>query len=89
MKTFISVSGVETHRFSRQPFSGKAVKLFVLLHPKLCLQGFDWCTEIKLYNKSPQGFCVHGILQARILELNLGLLHYRQVLYHLSHQESQ
>ena len=46
---------------------------------------------------------VHGILQARILEsvaipflqgiflnqgLNLGLLHCRQILYHLGHQES-
>ena len=47
------------------------------------------------------GFSVHGILQARILEwvvipfsrgfptegLNTGLLHCRQILYHLSHQE--
>ena len=47
------------------------------------------------------GSSVHGILQARILEwvaysllqgifltqvLNLGLLHCRQILYHLSHQ---
>ena len=47
--------------------------------------------------------CVHGTLQARILEwvtipssrgffliqgLNLSLLHYRQILYHLSHQGS-
>ena len=51
---------------------------------------------------SPPGSSVHGILQARILELvavlfssgsfqsrsNLGLLHYRQVLYQLSHQGS-
>ena len=49
------------------------------------------------------GSSVHGVLQARILEwvaipfsskvfptqgLNLGLLHYRQILYHLSHQGS-
>ena len=46
------------------------------------------------------GSSVHGILQARILEwtaistgdlpdqgLNLGLLHYRQILYHLSYRE--
>ena len=46
---------------------------------------------------SPQGSSVHGILRARILEWiailfskgsNPGLLHYRQILYHLSHQES-
>ena len=50
---------------------------------------------------SPPGFSVHGISQARILEWvaipspgdppnqgsNLGLLHYRQILY-LSHQGS-
>ena len=46
---------------------------------------------------SPPGSSVHGILQARILEWvampffprelpDLGLLHYRQILYHLSHQ---
>ena len=44
------------------------------------------------------GSTVHGILQARILEwvaipfptqgLNPGLLHCRQILYHLSHQRS-
>ena len=50
---------------------------------------------------SPPGSCVHGTLQARILEWvaislgifltqesNLGLLHCRQILYHLSHQGS-
>ena len=35
------------------------------------------------------GSPVHGILQARKLVLiqgsNLGILHYRQILYHLSH----
>ena len=50
------------------------------------------------------GSSVHGILQARILEwvvipfsrgifptqgLKLGLLHCREILYHMSHQESQ
>ena len=53
------------------------------------------------YNSLP-GSSVHRILQARILEgchaflqgifptqgLNPGLLHYRQILYCLSHQES-
>ena len=34
------------------------------------------------------GSSVHGILQARILGLNSGLLHYRQTFYLLSHQES-
>ena len=51
---------------------------------------------------SPPGSSVHGILQARILEwvaipfsrgssrlgLNWGLLHCRQILYHLSHRGS-
>ena len=50
---------------------------------------------------NPPGFSVHGNLQARILEWvaipfsrgsswpgNLGLLHCRQILYHLSHQGS-
>ena len=51
---------------------------------------------------SPPGSSVHGILQARILEwvaipfsgifltqgLNLSFLHYRQILYHLSHRGS-
>ena len=52
---------------------------------------------------SPPGSLVHGIFQARVLEwvaiscsrgffptqgLNLGLLHCRQILYHLRHQES-
>ena len=56
-------------------------------------------------NCSLPGSSVHGILQARILEwlvshsllqgifptqgLNLGLLHCRWILYHLSHQESR
>ena len=43
---------------------------------------------------SPPGSSVHGILQARILEWvafliqgsNLGLLHWGQIFYHLSHQ---
>ena len=47
---------------------------------------------------SPPGFSVHGILQARVLEwvaisfsqgLNLGLLHCRQIFYHLSQQGRQ
>ena len=52
---------------------------------------------------SPTGSSVHGILQARILKWvampfsrgifqiqgsNRGLLHYKQILYHLSHQGS-
>ena len=54
-----------------------------------------------VYTSITKGCSVHGILQARILEwvaipfsrgifptqvLNLGLLHCRQILYHLSHQ---
>ena len=43
-------------------------------------------------NCSLQHSSVHGILQARILQAtqgsNLGLLHCRQVLYHLSHEGS-
>ena len=48
-------------------------------------------------NFSPSGSSVHGILQARILEWvairfsrgsNPGLLHCREILYHLSHQGS-
>ena len=51
---------------------------------------------------SPSGPIVHEILQARILEWvlpspgifqtqgwNLSLLHCKQILYHLSHQESK
>ena len=52
--------------------------------------------------RSPPGSSVHEILQARILEwvanpspgvfptqgLNPGLLHHRQILYHLSHREA-
>ena len=56
-----------------------------------------------LMDCSPPGFSLYGILQARILEwvaipssrgifpiqgLNLGLLHCRQILYHVSHQGS-
>ena len=48
---------------------------------------------------SPPDSSIHGILQARILQwvaipffstqgLNPGLLYYRQILYHLSHQGS-
>ena len=54
-------------------------------------------------NPNPPGSCVHGLLQARILEwvavpfsrassplrLNPGLLHCRQILYHLNHREAQ
>ena len=51
---------------------------------------------------SPPGSSIHGILQARILEwvtisssrgifltqgVNLGLMDYRQILYHLSHYQ--
>ena len=57
-----------------------------------------------LLDCSPPGSSVHGILQLRILEWvaisllqgifliqisNPGLLHYRQILYHLSHREGQ
>ena len=57
----------------------------------------------RVFSFSPPGSSVHGIIQARILEyvvisfsrgssrpryLNLGLLHFRQFLYQLSHQES-
>ena len=51
---------------------------------------------------SPPGSSIHGIFQAKILEWvttsqeifltqgsNLGLLHCRQILYHLSHEGSQ
>ena len=64
------------------------------LRPTLC----DLCIHC-----SPPGSSVHGVLQARILEWvaipasqgifltqgsNPGLLHYKQILYHLSYQES-
>ena len=67
--------------------------LVAQLGPPLC----------ELMDCSPTGSSVHGILQARILEWiaipfsrgcfwtqgsNLGLLHCRQILYHLSHQQS-
>ena len=43
---------------------------------------------------SPSGSSAHEILQARVLEYfltqasNLGFLHCRQILYHLSHQRT-
>ena len=56
-------------------------------------------TLCDLPDYSLPGSSVHGILQARILEwvampfptqrLNLGLLHCRWILYHLSHQGSR
>ena len=62
-----------------------------------------WPTLCDPMGCSPPGSSVHGILQVRMLEwvaipfsrgifliqgLNLGLLHCRQILYHLSHQGS-
>ena len=59
------------------------------------------CLTLQLMDCSPPGSSVHGILQARILEcvpipfsggssqprdLYLGVLHCRQILYHLSPQ---
>ena len=53
--------------------------------------------SLRPMNYKPPGSSTHGILQARILLLqeifliqgsNLGLPHCRQILYHLSHQES-
>ena len=58
-------------------------------------------TQLYLTLYDPMDYTVHGTLQVRILgyvatpfsrgifltqELNWGLLHYRQILYHLSHQ---
>ena len=66
----------------------------------LCLFTQTLCDPI---DYSPPSSSVHGILQARILEWvaisssrgifptqgsNPGLLHCRQILYHLSHQET-
>ena len=72
-----------------------------LLFPVLCTHSQQFCVCVYEYlsyvrlcdpaDCSPPGSSVHGILQARILEwvtisCSLGLLHYRQFLYHLSHQ---
>ena len=61
------------------------------------------CLTLRPMDCSPPGSCVHEISQARILERvailfsrgysltqgsNLGPLHCRQILYHLSHQGS-
>ena len=63
----------------------------------------QWCPALcDPMDCSQAGSSVHGILQARVLEwvaipspriflthgLNLHLLHWRQILYHLSHQGS-
>ena len=68
-----------------------------------CLVAQSCLTPCDPVDCSPPGSSGHGILQARILEwvaislssgifptqeLNLGLLHCRQILYHLSHQGS-
>ena len=74
--------------------TGMKVKMLVTqLCPTLC----------DPMDSSPPGSSVHGILQARILEwlaisllqgifptqgLNLGLLHCREILYHLSQSQS-
>ena len=67
---------------------------FIYTNELVALLHLTLCNPMDL---SPPGSSVHGILQARILEWvvipfsresNLGLLHYRQILYCLSHQGS-
>ena len=73
-----------------QAFSDCVLGTSVLV-TQLCLTLYD------PMDCSPPDSSVHGILQARILQWgaipfsqrsNLGLLHCRQILYHLSHQGS-
>ena len=73
-----------------------------LLLPCMCVLVTQSCLTLhELMGYSPPGSSVHGIFQARIPEWvaipfsrgssrprNLGLLHCRQILYHLSHQGS-
>ena len=81
---------------------GAQVKNFCTVRA-VCLIVQSCQTLCKPMDCSPLGSSVHGILQARILEntvhfllkeifptqgSNLGLLHYRQILYHLSYQGS-
>ena len=63
----------------------------------ICVSHSVLSDSLQRYRLAQPGFSVHGILQARILEWvafpfpiqesNLGLLHCRQILYCLSHQE--
>ena len=74
------------------------METFILILYENVLISLNFCDHM---DYSPPGSPVHGILQARILEwvampspqgtsltqgLNLGLLHCRQILYHLSRQ---
>ena len=83
----------EGARWTTMSLSSPKVKVKVLV-PQLCP------TLLDLMHCSPPGSSVHGILQSRILEWvaisffrgifptqesNLGLLHCRQIPYHLSH----
>ena len=85
-----------------QPVHGAQGKNFCTVRA-VCLIVQSCRTLCKPMDCSPPGSSVHGILQARILEntvhfllqeifptqgSNLGLLHYRQILYHLSYQGS-
>ena len=73
--------------FSVTDFS---IRYHSVLEAQLCL------TPCNPMDCSPPGFCIHGGLQAKALlqgilptqESNLGLLHYRQILYYLKYQGS-
>ena len=78
--------------------------VYVSIHNKINIYNVNNIRLLILCNPldcSPPGSSVHGVLQARILEWvailqgifptlgsKLGLLHCRQILYHLSHQGS-
>ena len=80
---------------------GQILKVLPSLEVKVLVAqlGLTLCDPMEC---CPPAFSVHGILQARILEwvampsswifltrgTNLGLLSFRQILYHLSHQGS-
>ena len=77
---------------SSQHYRADSVYKLLVSVTQSCLTAIPWI---------PPGSSVHGVLQARMLEqvaipfsrrssqgLNMGLLHCRQILYHLRHQGS-
>ena len=73
----------------------RSISLFFIIC--VCVLVVQSClTLCDAMNRSPPGSSIHGLLQARILEWiaipfstgsGPGLLHHRQILYHLSYRE--
>ena len=88
-------TGVGCYAFLQEIFLNQKLNLHLLCLPSMGFSRQEYCIL--------PGFSVHGIFQGRILEWvavpfsrgifpiqgsNPGLLHCRQILYHLSHQRS-